>query len=113
MLLNNGQLDGKRILSPKTVQLMTTNHLKNDAFGEMKGWGLGTSVKLSLSDKESGTIGAYGWNGGTGTQYLVDPKEKLIVIIFVPSVARTPGISKLRDEFIASAYHAMEVSNVQ
>jgi CubicO group peptidase (beta-lactamase class C family) len=113
MLLNNGELDGTRILSPKTVQLMTANHLKNEAFGETYGWGLGTSVKLSLADKELGTIGSYGWNGGTGTQYVVDPKEKLIVIIFVPSVPRTPGVNELRDAFIATAYQAIENSNVQ
>jgi CubicO group peptidase (beta-lactamase class C family) len=110
MLLNKGELDGVHILSPKTVELMTTNHIPGGAFGPNYGWGFGVAVRISLADTEIGSIGSFGWNGGTGTQYLVDPAEKLISIIFVPSVPRTPGVGRLRDAFMNSAYHAIEDS---
>lgn len=111
MLLNGGELNGVRILSPKSVQLMTTNHVGSmfdDAGGY--GWGFGVSVQTNQAVTELGSVGAYGWNGGSGTLFLVDPAEKLIVIIFAPSHPRTPGVYELRKEFVTSAYQAIEES---
>jgi CubicO group peptidase (beta-lactamase class C family) len=55
-------------------------------------------------------VGSYGWNGGTGTLYLIDPRERLIVIVFVPSQPRTPGIwgqADVRNDFVTAAYQAI------
>jgi CubicO group peptidase (beta-lactamase class C family) len=111
MLLNKGALDGARVLGVKSVELMVRNHvspelLKSAGWGEY-GWGLGTSVRMSLLSDGLGSVGAFGWNGGTGTLYLVDPGEKLVVVVFIPSQPGTPGVSQARDDFVAAAYQAI------
>ena len=68
------------VLGVKSVELMVRNHvppelLRKADWGEY-GWGLGTSVRMSLLSGGPGSVGAFGWNGGTGTLYLVDPIEK-------------------------------------
>jgi CubicO group peptidase (beta-lactamase class C family) len=71
------------------------------------GWGLGMAVRTRVLGDGPGSVGSYGWNGGTGTLYLVDPTERLIVVAFVPSQPRTPGIGALRDDFVTAAYQAI------
>jgi len=112
MLLNGGELDGQRLLSPKTVELMTTDHIGEHATSSSGdfGWGLGLSVRTRVRGAGIGTVGSFGWNGGTGTLYLVDPRERLIVIVFVPSQPRTPGIwgqADVRNDFVTAAYQAI------
>ncbi|MFP4092243.1 MAG: serine hydrolase domain-containing protein [Cyclobacteriaceae bacterium] len=82
MLLNGGELDGERILSPKTVELMTVNHV-GDLFGdEGYGFGLGFSVRTDLAAAEElGTVGTFGWSGAYNTYFFVDPEEELIGIL--------------------------------
>jgi CubicO group peptidase (beta-lactamase class C family) len=112
-LLNGGELDGVRILSPKSVQLMTTNQIDGGAWGKEWGWGMGVEVQLSLTDGNLGTVGAFGWNGGTGTRYVVDPKEKLIIIIFIPSTPGNQLVNKLRNQFVDAAYQSIVRSYVK
>jgi len=87
MLLNNGELDGVRLLSPKTVELMTaTNHIHElDAtFIHSKGWkfGLGFAIEMDRGqDVDSGSIGAYEWAGIYSTRFSIDPKEEKITIM--------------------------------
>ncbi|HEX3557018.1 MAG TPA: serine hydrolase domain-containing protein [Thermoanaerobaculia bacterium] len=112
MLLNGGELNGQRLLSPKTVELMTSDHIGEHAVSSSGdfGWGLGTSVRTRVRGAGIGSVGSYGWNGGTGTLYLVDPRERLIVVVFVPSQPRTPGIwgqTNVRDDFVTAAYQAI------
>jgi len=112
MLLNEGE-HGVRLLSPKTVQLMTTDHMPVSGAGGDYGWGLGVSVRLKVLDG-IGSVGSYGWNGGTGTLYLVDPLERLVVVVFVPSQPRTPGIwgqSDVRNDFVTAVYQAIVTSH--
>lgn len=94
MLYRQGELDGIRILSRKSIELMTTNHLGNnrdlDSFGEQSfaessyagfGYGLGVSVMLDPSIAQIiGTPGEFSWGGLASTYFWVDPKEELIVI---------------------------------
>lgn len=91
MLLNGGELDGQRILSPKTVHHMTTNHLgpeikNNVAMVEphRAGFGFGLSVAVRTSEGLSsvpGNPGEFTWNGAFGTQFFCDPKERLVVVV--------------------------------
>ncbi|QIG97029.1 serine hydrolase domain-containing protein [Bradyrhizobium sp. 6(2017)] len=91
MLLNGGELDGQRILSPRTVHHMTSNHLgpeiKNNVAAvepHRGGFGFGLSVAVRTSEGLSsvpGNPGEFTWNGANGTQFFCDPKEHLVVVV--------------------------------
>jgi hypothetical protein len=106
-LLNRGELDGVRLLSPGSVALMTASHTGSRYPNEHYGWGLGVRVRTSAAGDEPGSVGSYGWNGGTGTLFVVDPAEQLIVIVFVPTVPRTPGVDEARKSFVNAAYQSI------
>ncbi len=83
MTLNGGELDGVRILSPKTIELMTVNHLGDLPFRAGQGFGLGFSVVTDLGTRGSlGSDGEYGWGGAYHSTYWVDPVEDLVVLYF-------------------------------
>jgi CubicO group peptidase (beta-lactamase class C family) len=81
MLLNGGELDGVRILSRKTVELMTADHI-GDLYGRPgEGFGLGFSVVKDLGARGvPGSVGEYGWGGAYHSVYWVDPREELVVV---------------------------------
>jgi CubicO group peptidase (beta-lactamase class C family) len=81
MTLNGGELDGARILSRKTVELMTTNHLTDQAFRPGQGFGLGFYVVENVGERGiPGSLGEYGWGGAYHSTYWVDPAEDLVVV---------------------------------
>ena len=81
MLLNGGTLDGRRILSRKTVELMTTSHLGTIAYNAGQGFGLGFYVVENLGARGwPGSEGEFGWGGAYHTTYWVDPREELLVV---------------------------------
>jgi CubicO group peptidase (beta-lactamase class C family) len=83
MTLNGGILNGNRILSPKTIELMTVNHTGKITSGPGQGFGLGFSVLLDLGEfGMPGSTGDYGWGGAYGSVYWVDKKEDLVVVYF-------------------------------
>jgi CubicO group peptidase (beta-lactamase class C family) len=96
MLVNAGQLDGVRILSPRTVRFMASNHLPGNAdltrfgrplFSETAfdgvGFGLGVSVTLDpVAAKVPGSPGDFAWGGAASTAFWVDPTEALTVMFF-------------------------------
>ncbi|MET9259765.1 serine hydrolase domain-containing protein [Amycolatopsis sp. NPDC004079] len=96
MLLRRGELDGVRVLSPRTVDLMTANHLPGHVdleaygrplFAEMPfdgyGFGLGFSVLIdSVKAKTLATPGEYAWGGAASTAFWVDPDEDLTVAFY-------------------------------
>ena len=85
MMLQGGELEGHRILSRKSVELMTVNHLGKISYewGNGTGFGLGFSVVEDLGDRGvPGSLGEYGWGGAYHSTYWVDPVEELIVVYF-------------------------------
>ncbi|MCA1621000.1 MAG: beta-lactamase family protein [Acidobacteria bacterium] len=83
MLLNGGGLDGKRVLSRKSVELMTADHLNGKTFRDGQGFGLGFMVLKDLGTRGApGSVGEYGWGGAYHSTYWVDPKEQLVVVYF-------------------------------
>jgi CubicO group peptidase (beta-lactamase class C family) len=84
MMENGGELNGKRILSSRTVELMTVNHLSEKIdFRSGAGFGLGFEVVLDQGQRGTyGAVGQYGWGGAYGSTYWVDPKEELVVVYF-------------------------------
>jgi CubicO group peptidase (beta-lactamase class C family) len=90
MLLNGGELNGRRYLSPKTVALMSSNHtgeLVNGQFGRpAHGMGFGLGVQV-VDDPVAADLrvgkGAWGWAGAYGTNFHIDPTEKMVSIIMM------------------------------
>jgi CubicO group peptidase (beta-lactamase class C family) len=104
MLANGGQLDGRRVLGRKTIELMTVNHLPGGAtlqdlamggFGEAGfegvGFGLGFAVGLGpAATAMAGSAGEYYWGGAASTAFWVDPAEDLFAVFMTqlfPSIA--------------------------
>jgi CubicO group peptidase (beta-lactamase class C family) len=113
MLLNGGELDGTRIISRKTIELMTANHTGDFNIypeGPGYGYGLGFSVRLSLTATPLiGSVGAYGWNGAHITYYLADPKEDLFCLMFtqVANAQPTGQHRSMRADFDRMVYQAL------
>ena len=90
MMLNGGELNGRRYLSPQTMALMTSNHtgdMVNGQFGRpARGMGFGLSMQVVMDPVAAGlrvSKGAFGWAGGTGVSFWVEPAEQLVSIYFV------------------------------
>jgi CubicO group peptidase (beta-lactamase class C family) len=88
MLLNGGQLEGTRLLSPTTVAFMTADHLgtmkivQRGGVGTGYGFGLGFAVRTTPGIAGvSGSVGEYRWGGAAGTAFWVDPKEEMITVL--------------------------------
>jgi CubicO group peptidase (beta-lactamase class C family) len=89
MLLNNGESNGQRFLSRKTIALMTTNQIGDISLKTMQGhqFGLGFAVVTDVAaTKVLGSEGVYFWGGAFNTHFFIDPKEK-IVAVFMTQVA--------------------------
>ena len=81
MLLNGGEIDGARILTRKTVDLMTVDHIGDIPFRNGQGFGLGFSiVKNTGTNGLPSSIGEFGWGGAYHSTYWVDPDEELVVV---------------------------------
>ena len=97
MLANGGQLNGKRLLSPRSVELMSSVFVPDTLPGRPRGEGFGLSVRV-VSDSAARTTflskGSYGWSGAFGTHFWVDPKQKMVAIYLV----QTP-INEIRGDF--------------
>ena len=113
MLLNKGQLNGMRLLSPKTVELMATNHLPAPALasgamsflGPGTGYGLGVSVLMNPAQKGNvGSVGEFGWSGAASTHVLIDPKEDLVAIYCTQLMG---GDFAIRAEFATLLYQSI------
>ena len=90
MMLNGGELNGRRYLSPQTMTLMTSNHtgdMVNGQFGRPpRGMGFGLSMQVVMDPVAADlrvSKGAYGWAGGTGVSFWVEPAEQIVSIYFV------------------------------
>jgi CubicO group peptidase (beta-lactamase class C family) len=101
MLLNGGHLDGVRILGPKTVAYMTSDHLGSipvapnvSAFIMPPGmrYGLGFGVRMTPGIVSvAGTVGEYNWGGLAGTVFWVDPKEDMFVVFMINDMIVGPS----------------------
>ncbi len=91
MLANGGEGNGVRLLSRKTVELMTSDHLgpalsQGPNFAPGPGYGFGLTVAVRTQPGMStypGSVGEFNWDGAAGTAFWVDPKEKLVPIMLI------------------------------
>jgi len=111
MLLNGGELGGVRILSPKSVELMTADHAGQVYSGGKQGFGLGFWVTKSLGVSGlPGSVGAFGWGGAYFTTYWVDPAEKLVAVFMTQLLPVPASCSDLQNKFRTLVYQAIEKS---
>ena len=113
MMLNGGELDGIRILSPTTIDLMTRDQLTQSArlgydprpgiVGDVS-FGLGFGLAVKAPRVRSGSKGSYRWAGIAGTDFWIDPKEDLTAMILVQMMGYPPA---LRNEFKTLVYQAI------
>lgn len=109
MLLNGGELDGVRLVSPKTVELMTVNHVGALYDAGRMGFGLGFQVVEELGRAgRPGSVGEFGWGGAYYTTFWVDPRER-IVAVFLAQLLPSEGLD-LQGKFRALVYQAVERS---
>ena len=110
MLLNGGHLNGSRLLSRKTVELMTSVATGNLDLGNypgdqvLKGYGFGLGVRVRRSTGDNGwlgSIGDFGWAGAHGTYFWIDPKEQLVGIVMIQTRSM-----RLRMEYPNLVYQA-------
>jgi len=105
MLLNDGTLDGKRILGRKSVELMRAARVDWDG-DEVPDMALGFQVIADIGEKgEIGSVGAYSWGGAFNTSYWIDPSEHLVGV-FMSQVR--PVDSDIRAKFSTAVYQALE-----
>ncbi len=105
MLLNGGELDGVRILSPQTVALMTTNLTGTLYSADGEGFGLGFSILERLgADNSLFSVGSFGWGGAYGSQYRVDPKQGIVLVFMLNQL---PNRSDVGAKFPTLVYQAL------
>jgi CubicO group peptidase (beta-lactamase class C family) len=123
-LLNRGELGGVRLLGPKTLALMTTNHLpggrdlpamSRSMFAEATyngmGFGLGFAVAMDPAQMMiAGSPGEYSWGGAAGTAFWIDPAEELITIFMTQIMPSTAF--PIRRELRTMIYSAITDSNL-
>jgi CubicO group peptidase (beta-lactamase class C family) len=120
MMLGGGELEGRRILGPKTVELMTVNHLPGGremadfalpgSYGEVgfDGMGFGLTMAVNAGPVASGVIGSkgeYSWGGAASTIFWVDPAEDLIVVFMTQLLPS--GTFNFRGQLKALVYPAI------
>jgi len=119
MLLGGGELDGVRLLSPRTVASMASNHLPGgvdlEAIGrplfaettyDGVGFGLGVSVVIDpVKHKVLSSAGSYGWGGAASTAFWVDPAEQLTALFFTQLLPS--GTHAIRSQFQQLVYQAL------
>jgi CubicO group peptidase (beta-lactamase class C family) len=109
MLLNRGEFKGRRLLSRKTFEVLTTPHLPFP-LGEIAadegfsmGLGLGVLTDLSRGNRR-GSLGSFGWGGAAGTRFWIDPQEDMLGILLAQTM---PGFWRAPDIFESLTYAAL------
>jgi len=101
MLVNGGELNGKRLLSPRTIDLMASNHVgdlyaESTSTGSRRGMGFGLTVEVVLDPVAANrrtSAGSFGWDGAFGTHFWVDRKEQLAGVLLIQQ-ATNPQLNR-------------------
>lgn len=110
MLLDGGTLDGRRLLSRKTIELMTADHLgpitgAPDLLLPGHGFGLGFEVRLHAGIAPvPGSVGQYFWGGLAGTTFWVDPAEEMFALLLIQAPGQRDHYRTLYRDLVYSAF---------
>jgi CubicO group peptidase (beta-lactamase class C family) len=114
MLLNKGEYRGTRLLSAKSVEDMTTDHLTREqkdrspfvpGFWDHTGWGYGVSISIS-ADEFTDVPGRYGWDGGYGTSWTNHPALGLVMMVLTQQLLSMP-VFDMMETFYKDAFAAV------
>ncbi|MFN8061917.1 MAG: serine hydrolase domain-containing protein [Vicinamibacterales bacterium] len=104
MLRRGGALGATRILAPRTVAAMTTNHVGTLHSPDGLGFGLGFETTDRFGANGLSSQGAFGWGGAYGSVYRVDPKDRLVIVFMIQLL---PNATDIRDRFPTMVYQAL------
>ncbi len=113
MLVNRGELDGARIIGPRTLAYMARNHLRPEllpigiGLNTLPGKGFGLGFEVIIDAAQTGVLnsdGSYGWGGAAATNFWVDPKERLVGIIMTQLM---DNLLNFQADFRALTYQAL------
>jgi CubicO group peptidase (beta-lactamase class C family) len=104
MIRADGVLDDVRILSPRTVRLMTTNQVGSLHSATGLGFGLGFETVDRFGASSVACVGTFGWGGAYGSRYLVDPESRLTIVLLEQLL---PDPRDLREKFVTMFYQAL------
>lgn len=116
MMLGLGRFGRERILSRPSIEVMTTDQITSaqkaastffPEFWESHGWGFGVAI-VTKRDDVFATPGRYGWDGGYGTSWHVDPKEELIGVLMTQRLMDSPIAPAVFRDFWTAAYQAID-----
>jgi CubicO group peptidase (beta-lactamase class C family) len=116
MLLNKGRHERGRILARPSVELMMTDQITQaqkdvspfaPGFWDQVGWGFGGAV-VTRRDSIFATPGSYGWDGGFGTSFIVDPAEEMVAIFMIQRMMTRPDDDAIKRDFLTLAYQAID-----
>jgi CubicO group peptidase (beta-lactamase class C family) len=116
MMLNRGKHGRERILSRPSIETMTTDQLTPEqksvtglvpGFWNSRGWGFGVSV-VTRRTEMSAPVGQYGWDGGLGTSWRVDPSEQMCGILLTQRSWTSPVPPDVCVDFWTTAYQAID-----
>jgi len=112
LLLGKGEYRGRRILSENSVEAMLTDHITPEQkaaspffpnFWETHGWGYGIAI-VTAPDKISSTPGRFGWWGGFGTTFFVDPRTETVALLFSQRMMGGADDTVMSEEFLKRAF---------
>jgi CubicO group peptidase (beta-lactamase class C family) len=107
MLLNGGEYNGKRLLSPTTVHLMTINQLGDLSLGRNAKFGLGFQVVTEADEaRNTVSLGTFSWGGMFASSYWIDPKEKIVAQFVLQQFPMSRG--DIAEKFKVAVYQAVK-----
>lgn len=106
MIRLGGALDGVRVLSPRTVELMTTNQSGTLHSDTGLGFGLGFETTDRYGANGLDSVGAFGWGGAYGSNYRVDPRAHLVLVMMINQMPL--GSTTVRERFPTLVYQALQ-----
>ena len=105
MIRQGGELDGVRILAPRTIALMTSNQVGTLHSSTGLGFGLGFETTDLYGANGMDSVGSFGWGGAYGSVYRVDPEAGLSILLMINQL---PNSTDIRVKFPTLVYQALE-----
>jgi CubicO group peptidase (beta-lactamase class C family) len=107
MLLNGGEYNGKRLLSPRSIHLMTINQIGDLSLGRSAKFGLGFQVVTDADEsRNTVSLGTFSWGGMFASSYWIDPKEKIVAQFVLQQFPFSHG--ELAEKFKVAVYQALQ-----